>query len=124
MKAVCVDDEENSLRQTLSLCGEMPQLSEVVGFRDPCEALAWIEAHPTDLALLDIRMPEMDGITLAHGIRTISPDTAILFVTAHPQYAVDAWRIHASGYLLKPLTPERLSEELDYAAEWRRERAD
>ena len=124
MRAVCVDDESRSLQHMLSLCGEMLQLSEVVGFSDPCEALAWIEAHPTELALLDVHMPEMDGITLAHGIRTISPDTAILFVTAHPQYAVDAWRIHATGYLLKPLTREKLSDELNYAAEWRRQRAE
>ena len=123
MKAVCVDDEKLSLQQTLSLCREMLQLSEVVGFSSPGEALAWIEAHPTDLALLDVNMPEMDGITLAHRIRKASPETAILFVTAHPQYAVDAWKIHATGYILKPLTRERLSDELNYAAEWRRERA-
>ena len=124
MKAICVDDEKPALQETLSLCREMLQLSAVEGFSAPREALAWIEEHPTDLALLDINMPEMDGITLACRIREKSPDTAILFVTAHPQYAVDAWKLHATGYILKPLTRERLSDELNYAAEWIRERAE
>ena len=122
MKAVCVDDEKPALEHSVSLCREMLQLTQVEGFTDPREALTWMREHPTDFALLDICMPEMDGITLARGIREISPETAILFVTEHPQYAVEAWEVHATGYISKPLTGERLSDELNYAAEWRRER--
>lgn len=122
MKAVCVDDEKPALEHSVSLCREMLQLTQVDGFTDPREALTWMREHPTDFALLDICMPEMDGITLARGIREISPETAILFVTEHPQYAVEAWEVHATGYISKPLTGERLSDELNYAAEWRRER--
>ncbi len=124
MKAICVDDEKTALQQTVSLCREMLQLTEVEGFTSPLEALAWMEKHPADFAVLDINMPEMDGITLASNIHRISPETAILFLTAHPQYAVDAWKVHATGYVLKPITRERLSDELNYAAEWRRGRAE
>ena len=120
MKAICVDDEKLALQQAVSLCREMLQLTSVEGFENGAEALAWVRSNPVDLALLDIGMPGMDGISLAHAIREISPETAILFVTAQPQYTVDAWKLHATGYVLKPLTRERLFDELNYAAEWRR----
>lgn len=120
MKAICVDDEKQALQNSLSLCREMLQLTAVEGFSSPREALAWAEKHPVDLAVLDIQMPEMDGITLAGCIRRIHPDAAILFVTGHTQYTADAWKLHATGYVLKPLTRERLFDELNYAAEWRR----
>ncbi len=120
MRAICVDDEEASLRSALSLCREAPRIEKAEGFSDPEEALAWVERHPTDLVLLDIRMPGTDGIALAQRIRELSPRTAIVFLTAHPEYALRAWELHASGYLLKPLTAALLCEELDNAAEWLR----
>ena len=118
MKVICVDDEKQALQHNVSLCREMSRIAETEGFTDPREALAWTEDHHADLALLDINMPGMDGITLARKIWERHPDTVIIFLTEHPQYAVDAWEIHAAGYLIKPLTRERLTDELSYAAEW------
>ena len=57
-----------------------------------------------DLAILDINMPQIDGITLAARIKQISPQTAILFLTAYKEYAFDAYAVHPTGYLLKPVT--------------------
>ena len=124
MRAVCVDDDEQTLRQTLALCGEMPHLTETEGFTEAEAALAWIEAHVPDFALLDIAMPGMDGLSLARRIRELWPHIAIVFLTEHPQYAAEAWRVHATGYIIKPLTRQRLVDELQYAAEWRRRQAD
>ena len=122
MKVICVDDEEQTLRYNVSLCREMPRITETRGFADPREALAWLEGHPADLALLDINMPALDGMTLARKIRDLHPGTGIIFLTEHPQYAAEAWEIHATGYILKPLTRERLTDELSYAAEWIRKK--
>ena len=118
MKVICVDDEPQVLRYNVALCREMPRITDTVGFSDPADALAWLESHDADIALLDIGMPRMDGLCLARELRSRYPHTAVIFLSAHPQYAVEAWELHATGYLLKPLTRERLTDELSYAAEW------
>ena len=122
MKVICVDDEWQILQDTLQLCRQMPQIAAVEGFTRARDALQWMETHPVELAILDIHMPEMDGLALAKLIRERQRETDILFLTAHPQYAADAWAVHPTGYILKPLTRERLAEELDYTAQWRSKR--
>ena len=124
MRAICVDDDRQTLQNTLSMCREMPQITAADGFTDPREALRWLESHPVELAVLDINMPGMDGFTLARAIRDRCEETAVVFVTAHPQYAVDAWAIHPTGFVVKPLTRERLLEEVEYANQWRASKED
>jgi two-component SAPR family response regulator len=60
-------------------------------------------------------MPQIDGITLAARIKQISPQTAILFLTAYKEYAFDAYAVHPTGYLLKPVSQEKLASEVRYA---------
>ena len=115
MKIICVDDEELVLGLTVSLCRELPQAPEVEGFLSAGDALGWLKEHGADIALLDINMPEMDGITLAAKIKESHPNTAIIFLTGYAEYAVDAFALHVSGYLLKPVSAERLAAEVDYA---------
>ena len=115
MKAICVDDEPLVLQLTASLCRDLPQIDEVESFAGSREALEWLAEHQTDLALLDIDMPEINGIMLAARIKELHPNTAIIFLTGYPQYAVDAFSLHASGYLLKPISRERLYAEVEYA---------
>ena len=119
MRAICVDDESLILEMTVSECRKLPQLEEVTGFTHPTEALRWLDGHPADLALLDIEMPEMNGIALAARIKELRPNTAILFVTGYSQYAVDAFALHASGYLLKPVRREQLAAEVEYISSHR-----
>lgn len=114
LKVICVDDERQALQQMLSLCADNPDIGDVRGFSKPRDALNWVQHHACDLALLDIQMPGMDGIMLAGKIQEAQPETSIVFVTRHPQYSVDAWSIHVQGYLLKPVTAERLREETKY----------
>ena len=114
MRVVCVDDEPLILHLTMSLCQELSQVDEVEGFAGSREALDWFAANSADLALLDVDMPEINGIELAKRIRSLHPDAKILFVTGYSDYAVAAFQMHASGYLLKPLSKEKLVEEVDY----------
>ena len=115
LRVVCVDDERAALKNVLALCARIPEISDAQGFAGAEEALAWLRGHSCDLALLDICLPGMDGIALAKKIRELQPETGIVFVTGYARYAVDAWAIHACGYVMKPATPERLREEVAHA---------
>ncbi|MCR4725406.1 MAG: response regulator [Clostridia bacterium] len=120
MNVICVDDEELVLQLTVSLCRDIPEVSEIEGFSYVQDALDWLSGHRADAALLDIDMPEMNGLQLAAKIKEIQPDVSVIFLTGYPQYAVDAFAMHASGYLMKPVTKDQLREELLYAGSLRK----
>ena len=82
MNAICVDDEAEVLRHTVSSCRSTKLLDNVCGFTRPQEALDWVAENPVDLALLDIDMPGMNGLELARRIQRINPYIAILFITS------------------------------------------
>lgn len=69
-----------------------------------------VKAQRVDAALLDIEMPGINGLELAKRIKDITPDTNIIFVTAFSQYALTAFSVYPSGYLMKPLQAEELKE--------------
>ncbi len=115
MKTICVDDEPLAVEYTLRQCTRLPEIEEAKGFTDSLLALDYLRSHPVDLAILDINMPQIDGITLAARIKQISPQTAILFLTAYKEYAFDAYAVHPTGYLLKPVSQEKLASEVRYA---------
>ena len=115
MKVICVDDELYAVEYTVRQCRQLPQVEEAQGFTRPREALEYLKDHPADLAILDINMPEIDGIALAIRIKEMYPQTAILFLTAYKEYAFDAFSVHPTGYLLKPVSLEELQSEIGYA---------
>lgn len=115
MNAICVDDEPLIQQLVVSLCREMPLLDGAEGFSYAQDALDWLDCNQAEIALLDIDMPEMNGIELAAKIREKYPDNAVIFLTGYAQFAVDAFALHASGYLLKPISREKLYTELEYA---------
>ena len=114
MKAICVDDEKIGMEYLITLCDKIEILSDVKGFAKSREALDYCEKNQVDIAMLDINMPDINGITLTSKLREINPDIRIIFVTAYEQYAVDAFSVHADGYLLKPVTLEVLKNEVEY----------
>ena len=115
MRIICVDDEPLILDMTVSMCREIPGADDVAGFSSAKEALQDLSERPADIALLDIDMPEMNGILLAAKVKELRPDTAVIFLTGFSEYAVDAFKLHASGYLMKPTTKEQIQAEIEYA---------
>ena len=123
MKAICVDDERLLMEDTVSMIKELGCFEDVFGFTRADEVLRFLETGAVDLALLDIDMPGMNGLELAQRIKTKWPDTAIIFLTGYSEYAVDAFALRASGYLLKPVNKDRLKVDVEYALSGKRETA-
>ena len=107
------------MEETVSMCLELPEIREAKGFTKAVQALEWLKENGADLALLDIDMPDMNGLELAANMKRISPDTAIIFLTGYAQYALDAFRVHASGYLLKPVSKEALQKDIQYVLSYK-----
>lgn len=111
LKIFIVDDEapaRNRLRELLGDCGEQVAGEAANGL----EALEKLAMTPVDVVLLDIRMPQMDGIELAQHLQKLTPPPAFIFTTAYDAYAIRAFELHAVDYLLKPIRLSRLVEAL------------
>ncbi len=112
IKAIVVDDEPLSLDKLEKLLTNSGQ-AEVAGkFTKPLEALAFLENNKVDAAFLDIEMPDMNGIELSSRILDLQESVSVVFVTAYNQYAVEAFRLNALDYLLKPVSAGRLADTL------------
>lgn len=113
MRIVAVDDEELLLEKLTDAIHEAEPEAEVVAFSRGSKLLAYVEDHPCDVAFLDIQMPGMKGVELARYLKEINPKINIIFVTAYSHYKGDAMDLRASGYLEKPVSTEKVREELD-----------
>ena len=114
MIAIAVDDERPMLNALVNAVHSSKDISEVNEFSSCTEALEWINEHPVDLAFLDISMRGMGGLTLAERILEKQPECKIVFCTGYSEYAVEAFRIHVSGYLMKPISAEDVQREIDH----------
>ncbi len=112
MNMICVDDEVLVLSYTVSMCRDMAGIDDVRGFEHALDALEWAGEHKVDIALLDIDLPDMDGLTLAERLAQKQPDVAIIFLTAYAEFALDSFRVHPAGYLLKPVAREDIEREI------------
>jgi two-component system, LytTR family, response regulator len=116
LRVLLADDERSARRMLRQLLDEMEGVEVVGEAADGAEALALIEAQRPDLALLDLQMPEIDGLSLVRLIRkTWMP--LVAFVTAYDEYAVQAFEVHAVDYLLKPVDRARLAATILHAQE-------
>jgi two-component system LytT family response regulator len=122
LRVVVADDERPARQFLLNLLRGMTDVDVVGEARDGEEAVALIERERPDLALLDLQMPEVDGLGV---VRLLRKDRLplVAFVTAYDQYAVQAFALNAVDYLLKPVDAARLRLTLTRAHE-RLERAD
>lgn len=117
MRMMAVDDEPAMLEEMRDLLAEVAPDATLATFDDPETALADALAHGVDVAFLDIEMDGVNGLHLAARVKQACPDARIVFVTGYSRYAVEAFRVHATGYLLKPVDGEALRRELDFIRE-------
>ena len=112
MNVLLVDDEPLQLLRLEKAVKEVLNKGDVLCFGNPVEALEKAKTSHVDLAFLDIEMPGLNGIQLAKKLKALNPLINIIFVTAYDQYALEAHRIHASGYLTKPVSKAKIEEEM------------
>ena len=113
MIAIAVDDEELMLHALVRAISASPDVKEVVKFSNPEKALDYVKENFIDVAFLDINMRGMGGIALAEKILELRPNSKIIFCTGYEEYAIPAFKLHASGYLMKPISAEDVQGEID-----------
>jgi two-component SAPR family response regulator len=118
MLIFAIDDEKSALRVLHNAIAQAAPQAGIDDFSLGTDALRAMEEEQKrpDVVFCDIRMPRLDGLALAARIRTASPGTKVVFVTAYSEYAYDAFQLRASGYVMKPVTAESIRVELDNIA--------
>ncbi|MBQ6113183.1 MAG: response regulator [Synergistaceae bacterium] len=109
---IIVDDSKIILSDGLSVLGEVMPEAAITGFIWPSEAVEYAKMNRVALAVLDIELGTASGFDLCSTLLEINPRTNIVFLTAYPDYSLDAWKTGASGFMLKPLTIENVKEQL------------
>lgn len=114
MLIFAIDDEPKMLRLLHSAIAKAAPEAELRDFSLAAAALEAVrrEGLRPDAVFSDIQMPGMNGLELAVRLKDLAPETKLIFVTGYSEYAVEAYRLHASGYVMKPVDPERIREEL------------
>ena len=113
MIAIAVDDEILMLGALESAIKASPDVESVYRFSGCEEALSFVKGNSVDVAFLDINMRGMGGLSLAEKIIAVRPDCKIVFCTGYEEYAIPAFKLHASGYLMKPISAEDVQAEID-----------
>jgi DNA-binding LytR/AlgR family response regulator len=113
VRALLVDDEAPARSELRYLLGKHPEVNVVGEAASAAEALALAKAVHYDVVFLDVQMPGLTGLEAAPLVREQPRPPAVVFVTAHPEYAVDAFAVEAFDYLLKPVDPERLARVVE-----------
>ena len=114
MKAIAVDDELYMLETLEEAIRASADIEQIKAFSSCSAALAYATENPVDIAFLDINMRGIGGLGLAEKLMEIHPRCKIVFCTGYEEYAVSAFRLHVSGYLMKPITPEAVQKEIDH----------
>ena len=113
MIAIAVDDEILMLGALVKAISASPDIREVAKFSDCEEALDFVKKNNVDVAFLDINMRGMGGLLLAENILAARPNCKIVFCTGYEEYAIPAFKLHASGYLMKPISADDVQTEIN-----------
>jgi two-component system LytT family response regulator len=109
LRTIVVDDEPLARQVLREYLAAMPDITVIAECANGFEAVKAVAELAPDLVLLDVQMPKLDGFEV---VELIGRDTPVIFVTAHDEFAVRAFDVHAVDYLLKPISAERLAEAI------------
>ncbi|MEE0059319.1 MAG: response regulator, partial [Acutalibacteraceae bacterium] len=113
MIAIAVDDEPLMLHALVKAIKASDDITTVTDFTSCEDALDFMKNNPADIAFLDINMRGMGGLSLAEKIIGFCPDCKIVFCTGYEEYAISAFKLHVSGYLMKPISAEDVQVEIN-----------
>lgn len=109
---IIVEDEQDILTGFIHIVSDTLPDVQVFGFQTGKEALEFAITNRVDVAFLDVELFGESGIDLARELSAINPNINHIFLTGHSEYSFEALQMHCSGYIMKPLTPEKLLKEM------------
>jgi len=109
---IMVEDSKVILTEGLTVLGDVMPNATITGFIWPLEAIEYAKANRIALAVLDIELGTASGLDLCRTLLEINPRTNVVFLTAYPDYSLDAWNTDACGFMVKPLTPDGVKEQM------------
>ena len=109
---IIVDDNLTIIPDSLFTLEKVIPNAVITGFNRPLEAIRYAEVNRIDLAILDIELGKVNGLDLCHKLLEINPCTNVIYLTAYPDYALDAWDTDACGFMVKPLTTKEVCRQL------------
>ena len=112
LNVLMVEDRKIILDGGLAVLQEVMPEATLAGFEWPSEALEYAEQCLVSLAFVDIELGSESGFDLCRSLLDINPRTNVVYLTAYADYALDAWGTGASGFMLKPITPEGVRAQL------------
>lgn len=113
--AIAIDDEPLALEVIESFCHRIPEIKLERTFTQVNEAQRYLRKFPVDLLLLDINMPQVNGIEL---YKRIEQNPMVIFTTAYPEYAIEGFNLSAVDYIVKPYSFERFAAAIQKATEY------
>ena len=114
MNTLIVDDRQLAVNAMKKIMEKINREGDNLGVNSAEDALKILNKQMIDVIFLDIEMPEINGMELAWRMKTLSPNTNVIFVTGHSEYALEAHEVYASGFLLKPVDEEDVRKALEH----------
>ena len=112
LRAMIVDDEAPARSELRFLLDELGQTDVVAEAASVREAIEKLKEYPIDVIFLDINMPEATGLKLAEALQHLKYPPAVVFGTAYSEFALDAFKVNAVDYLVKPVETDRLAQAI------------
>ncbi|WP_052350316.1 response regulator [Paenibacillus gorillae] len=112
IRAILVDDERLALQQLIHLMKDWDNIEVIASYTEPLQAIKEASAQKPDVVFLDINMPELNGLQAAELIQSAYPAADIVFITAHDDFALEAFDVNALDYVLKPIHRARLAKTI------------